>query len=257
MLLEHKLIKYNFDTAAATYAANTDIQKITANKIDKYLMNNYHSSDLTLDLGSGPGTFTDKFSNTIRYDISLNMLKTGINENNKAVNGDAIALPFANASFDIIISNLMLQWVTDKSLVFAEIARVLRDDGLFVCTTLINKSLWQLKMAWSELDNHEHTIKFAHKHDYFSLATSLGLEIVYADDWEHTIYFDEISQLLMHFKLTGTSIPKSACNKGLGGRNNLANLDQVYKRVYGKLPLSYHNLLLVLKKKPIHATKID
>ena len=51
--------------------------------------------------------------------------------------GDAEALPFADASFDLVISNGVLNLVPDKDAAFAEIGRVLRPNGAFVAADLV------------------------------------------------------------------------------------------------------------------------
>ena len=45
------------------------------------------------------------------------------------VEGDAERLPFADASFDVVISNGVIDLIPDKDAVFAELARVLRPGG--------------------------------------------------------------------------------------------------------------------------------
>jgi ubiquinone/menaquinone biosynthesis C-methylase UbiE len=51
------------------------------------------------------------------------------------VRADAYALPFGDASFDLVFSSLMLQWCDDLDAVFAEIARVLKPGGLLLFST--------------------------------------------------------------------------------------------------------------------------
>ena len=45
------------------------------------------------------------------------------------------ALPFAASAFDLVWSNLALQWVNDLPRAFAELRRVLQVGGLFAFTT--------------------------------------------------------------------------------------------------------------------------
>lgn len=51
--------------------------------------------------------------------------------------GSVESLPFEDASFDVVISNGVLNLVPDKDVAFREIARVLRPDGKFVAADLI------------------------------------------------------------------------------------------------------------------------
>lgn len=248
-MLEQKLIQYNFNQAAKTYNTYANMQKNTAAQISEYLRNsNQNENAVTLDLGSGLGTFPDKLPNTILYDISIDMLKRRVDVGKRAINGIAEQLPFLDKSFSLVISNLMIQWSTAKEQVLREVGRVLQDEGVFIVTTLVNKSLWQLESAWKELDNAQHLINFATRDDYLNLAEAVGFDVIGVKEWEYTEYFNDIETLFRSFKRTGTSLPKSTCNNGLGGREHLKKLDLIYPRVRNTLPLTYHNLLLVLKK---------
>jgi arsenite methyltransferase len=55
-------------------------------------------------------------------------LELGV-ENVEFVEAEAERLPFADASFDVVISNGVIDLVPDKDAVFAEIFRVLRPGG--------------------------------------------------------------------------------------------------------------------------------
>ena len=54
----------------------------------------------------------------------------------RRVCAEAAQLPFADGSFDLVFSNLCLQWVPDLPAVLAEFRRVLRPDGLLLFSTL-------------------------------------------------------------------------------------------------------------------------
>lgn len=61
---------------------------------------------------------------------------------------DAESLPFPSDSFDVVFSNLMVQWCDDPRTVFAECRRVLRPGGRLVLSTLLEGTLTELKQAW-------------------------------------------------------------------------------------------------------------
>jgi ubiquinone/menaquinone biosynthesis C-methylase UbiE len=50
-------------------------------------------------------------------------------ENVEFVEGEADSLPFADDSFDVVISNGVIDLIPDKDAVFSEIYRVLRPGG--------------------------------------------------------------------------------------------------------------------------------
>jgi ubiquinone/menaquinone biosynthesis C-methylase UbiE len=49
--------------------------------------------------------------------------------NAEFVEGEVESLPFPDASFDVVISNGVIDLISDKEAVFSEIARVLRPGG--------------------------------------------------------------------------------------------------------------------------------
>ena len=51
------------------------------------------------------------------------------------VSGDAAKVPFADASFDLVVSSFVLQLVDDRPAVLAEVVRVLRPGGRFASVT--------------------------------------------------------------------------------------------------------------------------
>lgn len=56
--------------------------------------------------------------------------------------------PFADASVDLIVSGLALQWVNDLPGALVQIRRALKPDGLFLATFLGGDSLSELRQAW-------------------------------------------------------------------------------------------------------------
>jgi SAM-dependent methyltransferase len=56
--------------------------------------------------------------------------------------GDICALPFADASFDVVLATDVIEHVDDDGHATAEIARVLAPDGLALITVPAFQSLW-------------------------------------------------------------------------------------------------------------------
>jgi SAM-dependent methyltransferase len=82
-----------------------------------------------LDLGCGGGACREALER-------LGFTWVGLDRDSRAatVLGDAHALPFRDASFSFVLSLSMLQYTFDPYRVCEEIARVLQDDGLLICT---------------------------------------------------------------------------------------------------------------------------
>jgi demethylmenaquinone methyltransferase/2-methoxy-6-polyprenyl-1,4-benzoquinol methylase len=96
-----------------------------------------------LDLASGTGDIAlevlrqDPAARVIAADFSLEMMRVGRRRPGGGriawCAADALALPFADASFDAVTSGYLLRNVADRARAFREQARVVRPGGRVVC----------------------------------------------------------------------------------------------------------------------------
>ena len=97
--------------------------------------------DLVLDIAAGTGTsslaFTARGARCVASDFSLGMLSVGAGRGLGRVSfvaGDALALPFADRSFDAVTISFGLRNVADPGQALGEMLRVARPGGrLVVC----------------------------------------------------------------------------------------------------------------------------
>lgn len=95
-------------------------------------------SDVVLDLAAGTAVSTVELSASgatcIAADFSLGMLKAGADRAVPKVAADALALPFADGSFDAATISFGLRNVNDVAVALGELNRVLRPGGrLAIC----------------------------------------------------------------------------------------------------------------------------
>ncbi len=139
-----------------------------------------------VDLGSATGSATRALKKRFRgarvisVDLSRNMLRQGLAKQpwlakSPAIQAHATALPFADQSVDVVFANLLLPWIDDPAELFAEIARVLRKDGLLMFATLGPDSLLELRRAWQAADNYAHVNRFLDMHDIGDATVKAGL----------------------------------------------------------------------------------
>jgi SAM-dependent methyltransferase len=92
-----------------------------------------------LDIGTGCGrwldTLTARVGSVIGLDVSREMLEHAPAEF-KRVQGAAECLPFAAASFDVVVSSLTIGHVVDLMDWAREVARILRPGGMLVYSDL-------------------------------------------------------------------------------------------------------------------------
>lgn len=94
--------------------------------------------EVVLDLAAGTAVSTVELAKSgarlIAADFSLGMLKAGVNRDVPKVAADALALPFADESFDAATISFGLRNVNDVGLALRELRRVLRPGGrLVIC----------------------------------------------------------------------------------------------------------------------------
>ncbi len=147
----------------------TNLHSYNTNKIDwdKWCFQkmNLIKCSKILELGCGVGklwiknqNFIDKNSEIILSDFSPNMLKCAKNnlENldykfkYKKINAEDI--PYDNESFDVVIAEHMLYFVTDIEKALSEIKRVLKPNGIFYVTTNSCNSMIELNKLAEKFD---------------------------------------------------------------------------------------------------------
>jgi demethylmenaquinone methyltransferase/2-methoxy-6-polyprenyl-1,4-benzoquinol methylase len=104
---------------------------------------NARPGERVLDLAAGTGTssvpFAEAGAQVVACDFSLGMLRVGVRrqagtEGLRFVAGDALRLPFADASFDAVTISFGLRNVADTDLALRELRRVTKPGGrLLVC----------------------------------------------------------------------------------------------------------------------------
>ena len=82
-----------------------------------------------LDLGCGPKDQLEPITSMGHHYVGLDLLNAAAD-----IQGDAHTLPFANATFDAVFSFAVLEHVQNPMIVFSEVNRVLKPNGVFVGT---------------------------------------------------------------------------------------------------------------------------
>ncbi|MFX0593412.1 demethylmenaquinone methyltransferase [Melissospora conviva] len=110
-----------------------------------------------LDVGAGTGVSTEELARSgafvVGADLSLGMLYAGKRTRPQVplLAGDALRLPFADASFDAVTISFALRNVTDTEAALREFARVTRPGGrLVVCefSTPVNPAFRKVYLSY-------------------------------------------------------------------------------------------------------------
>jgi 2-polyprenyl-6-hydroxyphenyl methylase / 3-demethylubiquinone-9 3-methyltransferase len=96
-----------------------------------------------VDVGCGGGLLATHVRNYrhVGVDLSARSLRLAADHGVLPLRADAAALPLGDGVADVLVAGEIFEHVTDLPAVVAEIARVLRPDGILVFDT-INDTLW-------------------------------------------------------------------------------------------------------------------
>ena len=233
MTSRYKIAK-SFGSASASYDISARLQRYSGKHLMPWLPNR---NDLTvLDLGSGTGFFTDllasSYQQVMGLDISKDMLIFAQENRNQAIcwlEADAYKIPLQDNSIDFIYSNLMIQWCDPLDLVLNEVMRVLKPGGLFIISTLVNGTLFELKSAWAQVDDDQHVIDFKAEREVRALLNGPDRKLLEAKQQDIILEYENVLHLAHELKSLGANhVPKKQ-GKGLAGKDKWQKMTKSYQ----------------------------
>lgn len=196
-----------------------------------------------LDLGCGPGHASRAMqqrwprARVLALDLALPMLRQlaasrrwrPFARRPQPVCADARALPLAEASVDVLFSNLCLQWVEDLDAVLAGFRRVLRPDGLLLFSTFGPGTLWQLREAFAQADDAPHVSPFADIAAVGDALVRAGFRQPVLDRDVLVRHSPDLAALMRVQRATGATNALVARRHGLTGRARFARAAAAYE----------------------------
>ena len=252
-LLDRPGIRDAFDRASAHYEAAAVLQaRVEAEMLDRLSFFRLEPR-VVLDLGSGPGRGTAALkraypqASVVALDFAPGMLReaqhylTGDAPQFQRVCADALRLPFADASADVVYSSLMLQWCDDLLIAFREVRRVLRPGGLFLFSTFGPDTLMELRDAWAAADGDVHVNRFVDMHNVGDGLTRAGLSEPVLDVERVQLTYLDVRSLMRDLKAIGAHNVAVGRARGLTTPARFRKVEAAYEllRKDGRLPATY------------------
>jgi malonyl-CoA O-methyltransferase len=244
-------VRRSFDRAATTYDGAAVLHREVRDNLLQRLDLMALVPRVVVDAGAGTGHAARALirrypkSLVIALDASRPMLQAARRQQSwlrrfARVCADAQRLPLADASVDLILSNLLLQWC-DPDAVFAEFRRVLAPQGLLHFTTLGPDTLRELRSAWSKVDSHTHVNQFLDMHDIGDALVRAGFASPVLDVERYTLSYVDVRRVASDLKATGAHNATFGRSRGLTGRGRFKALQTAYEsyRQDGRLPATY------------------
>ncbi len=242
----------SFDRAAATYDAAAVLQREIGDRMLERLDYVRLQPQTILDLGCGTGhaigPLMKRYPNArlIALDFAPAMLNLARRRGSWlkrpwCLCADAEALPLADQSVDLIVSNATIQWCNDLDATFRDWLRVLRPGGLLMFTSFGPDTLMELREAWTAADGHSHVSPFADLHEVGDGLVRARFADPVMDAERFTLTYTQVRDLMRDLKVLGARNATAARSRGLTGPRRLAAVEAAYEvhRQDGRLPATY------------------
>ena len=249
--LEKHQVRRAFGRAARDYERAAGLQRDIGERLLARLDVIKLTPSRILDLGCGTGFCAQALrrryrkAEVIGLDIAPAMLREarrgdGWFRRGHWLGGDAERLPLADAGFDMVLSNLALQWC-DPDRVFGEVARVLRPGGVFMFTSFGPDTLRELRHAWAAVDDAPHVHGFIDMHDLGDALVRAHLAEPVMDVDRLTLTYKDVMSLLRELKAIGAHNVIRGRLPALTGKTRFARFRAAYESQAheGRIPATY------------------
>lgn len=250
--LDPRRVRRDFSAAAATYDQAARLQRDVLGRLLERADELHASPQVILDAGCGTGQgarlLSDRWrrSRIIALDIAAPMAARARRRRRwfrklDAVCADAAALPLADASVDLVFSNLMLQWTDDPAAIFTEFRRVLKPDGRLMFTSFGPDTLSELRSSWAAADAAVHVNRFIDMHDVGDALVRTGFVDPVLDVDRMVTWYADPRALMRELKAIGAQNANHGRPAGLTGRRKLDAMTASYetRREMRGLPASW------------------
>lgn len=167
---------------------------------------------------------------------------------------DEEALPFADASLDLVVSGLSLQSVNDLPGTLLQIRRALRPDGLLLASLLGGGTLRELREAWIAAEAEisggasPRIAPFADVRDMGTLLQRAGFALPVVDSETLTVTYADPLALMQELKAMGASNMLAARRRAPVTRGLMLRAAEIYAERFaatgGRVPATFEILTL-------------
>ncbi|MCP3689154.1 MAG: methyltransferase domain-containing protein, partial [Gammaproteobacteria bacterium] len=148
----------------------------------------------------------------------------------RLINADMERLPFADGSFDLLFSNLALNWANDLPATLANMARISRPGGMLMFATFGPGTLSELRNSWRQIDHKPHVHDFVDMHDIGDMLMANGFSQPVVDAETIRLEYRGFRQLLDDLKAVGSTNADLNRRRGLMTSAKLESLEEVYRQ---------------------------
>jgi malonyl-CoA O-methyltransferase len=259
--IDRSKVRKAFDRGACRYEETVIVQKLV---IEKFLAKLDEMSSCTaprriLDVGAGTGMLLRSLRKIYPESFLAGLdLAPGMGSEARSslrkegdilfVEGDAEHLPFADGSFDLVVSTSTFQWLAMLEHAFSEAKRVLMPGGTFLFALFGEGTLQELKNSYRCALIAENALDKDRSHHFFTrdevanTLAELGFSAVTVENAFEREYYPDVPSFLRSLKGIGAGSAAPLPSKGLGGRRIITKMTDYYQRIFSDgrgIPASY------------------
>lgn len=263
-IFDRALVRKRRDRAAPNFANHDFLVREMAERLADRLLDVTRQFPLALDLGCHTGEMADTLAGRggietlVQADLSPRMADRAAANGNPTIAADEEWLPFADNSFDLVISNLSLHWVNDLPGTLVQIRRILKPDGLFLAAMLGGETLKELRKALMHAEVAEEgglsprVSPFADVRDLGRLLQRAGFSLPVADGDTIAVRYADPMRLMADLRGMGETNAVAEQRKGLTRRATMLHALSKYADLFtgadGRMPATFQVLTMTAWK---------
>jgi SAM-dependent methyltransferase len=234
MIFDRALLRQRRRRAAALGPATFLLDRVAVDLAER-LATVLRRFDLAVDLGT-PGDAVrnalvrlESVGRIVAVDVMPDAARGEI-----FVAADAEALPFGDATLDLVVSALALQVVNDLPGVLVQIRRALKPDGLLLAALLGGETLTELRQSFAEAESDieggvsPRVAPFADLRDLGALLQRAGFALPVADVDRITVRYNSVFGLMHDLRRMGATNALLARRRTPLKRATLRRLAEIY-----------------------------
>mgnify|MGYP002884923632 CR=1 FL=1 len=248
-------VRHHRDRAANNISAHDFLFSESAERLADRLDDVTRSFPLALDLGCHGGELAralggrGSIETLIQSDLSPVLAALAHGKGAPALASDEEVLPFAEMTFDLIVSNLSLHWVNDLPGMLTQVRRALKPDGLFLAAALGGDTLHELRTslfhAETEIEGgvSPRFSPLIDVRDLGNLMTRTGFALPVVDTETVTVSYGDPLKLLLDLRGMGETNANRDRRRTFTRRATLLRACEIYLETYadavGRIPATF------------------
>ena len=241
IIFERAAVRRHRERAALFPAETRFLHRAVQERLVDRLNDVRHRFARVLDLGVGDGGLAALLAETgqapdiVAFDPAWRFAR----RHPAGVVGEAEALPFRAASFDLIVSALGLHWTNDLPGALLQLRHILKPDGLLLATLYGGRTLWELQevLMQAELEvaggAAPRVSPFADVPDCGALLQRAGLALPVVDSETLTVTYPHLFALMQDLRAMGETNAQAARQRGGTRRALFLRAAELYRERFG------------------------